>query len=46
MRVPQVYSLCDIYVQPSVIEPYGIAVLEAMACKKPVVGTSVGGMLD
>ncbi|WP_457549420.1 glycosyltransferase family 4 protein [Archaeoglobus sp.] len=45
-NMPHVYSQCDIYVQPSVIEPYGIAVLEAMACGKPVVGTNVGGMLD
>ena len=40
------YSSCDIYVQPSIIEPYGIGVLEAMACGRPVVGTNVGGMLD
>lgn len=45
-EMPHVYSLCDIYVQPSIIEPYGIAVLEAMSCGRPVVGTDVGGMKD
>jgi glycosyltransferase involved in cell wall biosynthesis len=45
-EMPHLYSECDIYAQPSVVEPYGIAVLEAMACGKPVVGTKVGGMLD
>jgi glycosyltransferase involved in cell wall biosynthesis len=40
------YNECDIYVQPSIIEPFGIAVLEAMACGKPVIGTRIGGMLD
>lgn len=45
-EMPSLYGECDIYVQPSIIEPYGIAVLEAMACGKPVVGTKVGGMLD
>jgi len=45
-EMPELYSECDIYVQPSIIEPYGIAVLEAMACGKPVVGTNVGGMRD
>ncbi len=44
--MPELYAECDIYVQPSVIEPYGIAVLEAMACGKPVIGTGVGGMKD
>jgi glycosyltransferase involved in cell wall biosynthesis len=45
-EMPFLYRECDVYVQPSIIEPYGIAVLEAMACGKPVVGTKVGGMLD
>ena len=45
-EMPFLYRECDVYVQPSVVEPYGIAVLEAMACGKPVIGTKVGGMLD
>ena len=45
-EMPFLYRECDVYVQPSIIEPYGIAVLEAMACGKPVVGTKVGGMQD
>jgi glycosyltransferase involved in cell wall biosynthesis len=45
-KMPELYAECDVYVQPSIIEPYGIAVLEAMACGKPVVGTRVGGMRD
>ncbi len=45
-KMPELYSSCDIYVQPSIVEPFGIAVLEAMACGKPVIGTNVGGMRD
>ena len=45
-EMPALYAECDVYVQPSIIEPYGIAVVEAMACGKPVIGTRVGGMRD
>ncbi len=45
-EMPPVYSSANLYVQPSVVEPYGIAVLEAMACSRPTICTKVGGMTD
>lgn len=38
------YSLCDVFVAPSLYESFGLVYLEAMACSKPVIGTSVGGI--
>jgi glycosyltransferase involved in cell wall biosynthesis len=35
---------CEVFVLPSRMEPFGIAILEALACKAPVVASAVGGI--
>lgn len=42
--VAEVLRLCDVFVLPSVNEPFGRAVVEAMATAKPVIGTRSGGV--
>ncbi len=44
--LPAYYSLIDIFVHPSLRDGMPNAVLEAMACEKAIVATSVGGILD
>ncbi|MHA1268761.1 MAG: glycosyltransferase family 4 protein [Candidatus Helarchaeota archaeon] len=38
------YHLCDIYVQPSFLEGFGLTVIEAMNAKKTVITTNVGSL--
>lgn len=40
------YRSCDVYVQPSLAECFPVTVLEAMACGRPVVATTVGGVAE
>lgn len=42
--LPRYYSGCDLFVAPSLYEPFGMIYLEAMACGKPVVGCDAGGV--
>jgi glycosyltransferase involved in cell wall biosynthesis len=41
--VPQWVAACDVLCQPSLVEPFGQATLEAMAMERTVLATSVGG---
>ena len=38
------YKSIDIFVLPSLFEPFGLVLLEAMSCGKPVVASNVGGV--
>ena len=42
-EIPVLLGASDVLCQPSLVEPFGQALLEAMACGRPVVATSVGG---
>jgi glycosyltransferase involved in cell wall biosynthesis len=42
-RVPAWMAACDVLCQPSLIEPFGQTVLEALATERPVVATRFGG---
>lgn len=42
--LPDVYGRADVYVMPSLWEPYGMTYIEAMACGTPVVGLATGGV--
>jgi glycosyltransferase involved in cell wall biosynthesis len=42
-RIPEWIAACDVLCQPSLVEPFGLATLEALACGRPVVATAIGG---
>lgn len=42
--VCQLLAECSLFVLPSRVEPFGIAIIEALASGKPVVSTKVGGI--
>jgi glycosyltransferase involved in cell wall biosynthesis len=45
-EVPSFLAAADVVCQPSLVEPLGQALLEAMACGRPVVATRIGGPVE
>jgi glycosyltransferase involved in cell wall biosynthesis len=41
--VPWFYGAAEIFIVPSRYEPFGLTILESMACKTPVIATKFGG---
>jgi glycosyltransferase involved in cell wall biosynthesis len=42
--MPYYYNAADLFIMPSLYEPAGLALLEALACETPALATSIGGM--
>ena len=42
-NVNELLPLADLMIMPSEMESFGLAALEAMACKVPTIATRVGG---
>ncbi len=45
-KISRLYNSADIFAFPSIVEPFGMANLEAMACGVPPVASNTGGMRD
>ncbi len=44
--IAKLYAACDAWIVPSFDEGYGLPIIEAMACRTPVVSTTVGAARD
>lgn len=42
--IEEILSVADLFIMPSQSESFGLAALEAMACKVPVISTNAGGL--
>jgi N-acetyl-alpha-D-glucosaminyl L-malate synthase BshA len=42
--IEEILSVSDLFIMPSESESFGLAALEAMACKVPVISTNAGGL--
>lgn len=42
--IEEILSVSDLFVMPSESESFGLAALEAMACKVPVISSNIGGL--
>jgi len=45
-KTPFLYAAADVYVLPSVVEPFGITVLEAIASNTPVITSKTSGVSE
>ena len=49
-EVPELYRICaesqGVFVNPALIEPFGLTLIEAAACGLPIVATNSGGPVD
>lgn len=50
LEVPELYRLCadtrGVFVNPALVEPFGLTLVEAASCGLPIVATSDGGPAD
>ena len=43
-KIEEILSITDVFLLPSASETFGLAALEAMSCKVPVVSSNIGGI--
>ena len=44
--VEDIIPSCDVLILPSFSESFGLVLIEALACGKPVIGSNVGGITE